>query len=763
MAEQFPAPFGRYHLLSRLAVGGMAELYLARVADAPADAPFAVLKRLLPHLATQRDYINMFLDEARLTSQLEHPSLTRIYEFGRCDGEYFIAMEFVDGVDVLAVLRECAGLGRRMAPELGVYIAHRFLDALDYVHALADENGQPLHIVHRDVSPSNVLVSQTGEVKLIDFGIARAEQRLHRTRAGLLKGKVGYMSPEQVSRTEVDARSDIFSAGVVLAELLIGRRLFVAPRELDTLLMVRYARLDRLDRHGGHVDAELQGILRRALCQHPGERYATAAEFRDALGGWLRGQSHLPDDEDEQMSGLAATLGLLVRKLYPRAWHRLQTEMNDGTERDLEPPVGVSADLAPRGKTGRKTAPGDTVPDLSIAAAHEEITADATVTMANPLSDWLEQGQTDDVPADIDADDDAPAAAGTAAGRDSVAPVDARRQGAAAVSLAGAIVHEPESSTRETMRGLPLALLMEAMAGTRPDIGSISDIEASRGNGSGAELAGPPVHDGAVDLMGLAPTPILDVRIQGGSLSDSSPLAVLHHLAQERATGRLSVATGEIRKDVHLRDGVAVHVASNVFSEHFGEHLVRHGAVSPGELSMALAMVAQYQESLDDTLASLHLLTAAEIAQQRAALMRQQIIDVCTWTRGTYHWYAADKSPHSAPAASSSPVPARASEAAVDLIPVVGSGALAVPDEAVSVWLERLGAPDQLRPRLTEPRATTWRVFQLGPLAEDVCGMLDGDASIDALRAHFARSRRDGHFLRVLHLLYQAGLATSGT
>jgi eukaryotic-like serine/threonine-protein kinase len=782
VAEQFPAPFGRYHLLSRLAVGGMAELYLARAVDAPDDAPFAVLKRLLPHLATERDYIDMFLDEARLTSQLEHAGLIRIYEFGRCEGEYFIAMEFVDGIDVLTMLRECAALGRRMMPEIGVYIAHQFLDALDYVHGLADENGQPLHIVHRDVSPSNVLVSQTGEVKLIDFGIARAEQRLHRTRAGLLKGKVGYMSPEQVSRTEIDARSDIFSAGVVLAELLMGRRLFVAARELDTLLMVRYARLDRLERHGHHIDAEVQDILRRALRQQPQDRYATAAEFRDALGTWLRAQPRLsaqirlrlgldgdsadgdgdgagataalsrassdqlsehgdgqPSEEGaERMAGLAATLGLLVRKLYPRAWQR-QQERSDGTERDVEPPIRQSVDLTPtpRLTPPRRLGPGDTVPDLSAAVAHEE----ATVAMVNPLSDWLEQGQTedlDDLGRDLAAES---GASGTAARTGSVPPVDALRP--------YGDVDEPASSTRETIRGLPLALLMEAMAGSMPD------------TVSAAEAAAPAAAEAEVEFLGLAPTPVSGTRMLQGSLSESSPLAVLHHLAHDRATGRLSMATGEIRKDIHLRDGVVVQVASNVFTEHFGEHLVRHGAVSPGELSMVLAMVAQYQESLDDALVSLHLLSVAEVAQQRAALMRQQIIDVCTWTRGTYQWHTlgeVGQAPGPAPLPGMTP----ASGPALELLAVIGAGALAVPDEAVNAWLERLGAADRIRPRLTDADAMAWRVFQLGPFLDEACGLLDGRLSVDELRAHFARTGRDARFLRVLHLLYQAGLATSG-
>ena len=263
----FPIGFGRYSLVERLAVGGMAELF---VATSPGEHGFqkkVVIKRLLPHLADDETYNAMFIDEAKLTARLVHPKIAQTFELGKVDDALYIAMEHVDGIDVLALLREFAARRRRVEPQLAVWIAHEVLDALDYAHALPDEQGHAMGVVHRDISPSNVLMSLRGDVKLVDFGIARAKDpdRAHKSKSGTLKGKYGYMSPEQVVEQSVDARSDVFSVGVVIAELLTGRRLFAAPNELDVLLMVRDAKLSRLDKYGMDIEPGLNELVRKAL------------------------------------------------------------------------------------------------------------------------------------------------------------------------------------------------------------------------------------------------------------------------------------------------------------------------------------------------------------------------------------------------------------------------------------------------------------------------------------------------------------------
>jgi serine/threonine protein kinase len=267
LAHAFPIPYGRYQLVERLAVGGMAELFLASASGEHGFAKTLVIKRLLPHLAREAAYNAMFIDEAKLTARLVHPKIAQTYELGRVGESLFIAMEYVDGIDVLAMLRELAYRRQRVPVEIAVWIAHEVLDALEFAHNLADEQGRPLGVVHRDISPSNVLLSRRGDVKLVDFGIARASAagRAHQTKSGTLKGKYGYMSPEQVVELPVDARSDLFSVGIVLAEMLCGRRLFAAANELDVLLMVRDARLSRLDKFGADIEPHLDQILRKAL------------------------------------------------------------------------------------------------------------------------------------------------------------------------------------------------------------------------------------------------------------------------------------------------------------------------------------------------------------------------------------------------------------------------------------------------------------------------------------------------------------------
>src|SRR5690349_23322552 len=272
----------------------MAELF---VATAPGEHGFQkkfVIKRLLPHLVDDDTYNAMFIDEAKLTARLVHPKIAQTFELGKVDDGLYIAMEHVDGIDVLALLREFAARRRRVEPQLAAWIAHEVLDALDYAHNLTGEEGARLNIVHRDISPSNVLLSVRGDVKLVDFGIARLidPDRAHKSKTGTLKGKYGYMSPEQVIEMPLDGRSDVFSVGVVLAELLTGRRLFAAANELDVLLMVRDAKLGRLDKYGSDIEAGLNNIVRKALKKSADERFANAAVFRDALSEWLFENRH---------------------------------------------------------------------------------------------------------------------------------------------------------------------------------------------------------------------------------------------------------------------------------------------------------------------------------------------------------------------------------------------------------------------------------------------------------------------------------------
>jgi len=257
----------------------MAEVFAA---ECPEHGRVA-LKCILPSLADDRDFADMFWDEARITSRLEHPNIVKILDYGRVDGKLFMALEFVDGPALARVLRKAARAKQPLDVEAVLGIAVQLLLALDFVHGATDERGLPLSIVHRDVSPGNVLLSTEGQVKLGDFGIVRSDIVLRRTQPGELKGKIGYMSPEQAMGGALDGRSDLFSVGVVLAELLILRPLLLGKSEMQTLTRTANVDLTTWHRFNADVPRPIRDLIEKALRKDPQERFANAGEMRQAI------------------------------------------------------------------------------------------------------------------------------------------------------------------------------------------------------------------------------------------------------------------------------------------------------------------------------------------------------------------------------------------------------------------------------------------------------------------------------------------------
>ena len=289
-ASIHPAPLmlGPYELMQRIATGGMAEVYLARRAGPHGFQKVVAVKRILPQLAEDADFVAMFVDEARVCARLAHPNIVQVFDFGEHDGELYMAMEYVDGTTAARLVRAAAARGEEVPLEAALYIALSVLRGLDYAHSARDDDGKPLDLVHRDVSPGNVLIDRSGAVKLTDFGIARAAEIERRTDAGQLKGKLGYMSPEQVVGKELDARSDLFTTGIVLAELVMLRPLFSGPSEIDVLMRIRDADVGAVDRAGARVPDDVRPILFRALARDRALRYPTAAAFAEAIEEVLR-------------------------------------------------------------------------------------------------------------------------------------------------------------------------------------------------------------------------------------------------------------------------------------------------------------------------------------------------------------------------------------------------------------------------------------------------------------------------------------------
>ncbi|OGR09218.1 MAG: hypothetical protein A2341_23620 [Deltaproteobacteria bacterium RIFOXYB12_FULL_58_9] len=284
--------FGNYEILRKVAAGGMAEVFLAKHQGLGGFERLVCIKRILPHLSEQEDFIKMFQDEARIVANLIHPNIAQIYDVGQLDGTYYIAMEYVRGEDLRRVYNGEVARGRAMPLEPAAHIAMGAASGLDFAHRQTSIDGRPLGIVHRDVSPQNILVNYDGHVKLIDFGVAKAEGKLNETRSGVLKGKYSYMSPEQASGDPIDGRSDVFALGITLYEVTTGVRLFKRESEIETLHAVIEGNVTSPGELIPGYDDEMQEIVMRALAHDPDDRYPTAGDMERSLEGFLVKRNH---------------------------------------------------------------------------------------------------------------------------------------------------------------------------------------------------------------------------------------------------------------------------------------------------------------------------------------------------------------------------------------------------------------------------------------------------------------------------------------
>jgi serine/threonine protein kinase len=321
VASDIPSPpldlpvlgqFAGYDVLGRLALGGMAEILLARHANTDGDHRVMVLKRILPHFEQDNDFVQMFLDEARIGMQLKHPNICQFHQFGADEGSHFIVMEWINGVPLGRMIRNArksGGVGLPIAIRVGVDVAR----ALHYAHIANDEHGEAFNIVHRDVSPHNVMIAYDGSVKLLDFGIAKADHRAHKTQAGVVKGKFAYMAPEQCTAGETDHRLDIFALGVCLFETLTGRSLYRRQTEAATMRAVIMDPVPTLKERLPDIPDELDQILQKALAKEAGDRFATAEEFANELERFGRSTEQFATQRE---------VANFVRKVFPEEFTR---------------------------------------------------------------------------------------------------------------------------------------------------------------------------------------------------------------------------------------------------------------------------------------------------------------------------------------------------------------------------------------------------------------------------------------------------------
>lgn len=288
--------YGKYTLIDRIAVGGMAEIFLARQAGLEGFEKTIVIKRIRPHLSKQPSFVQMFLNEAKLAAQLTHPNIVQIYDLGKIADTYFIAMEYIFGRDMRRVIPKAESMGIPFPMVYALKIASSLCEGLYYAHGKTDIYGNPLNIVHRDVTPENIFVSFDGTVKILDFGIAKAANQIEQTRAGEIKGKLSYMSPEQVVGRQLDARSDIFSLGVVLYEWITGFKLFTGENEVAILKSISEGKIYKPSYFKADIPEAVEHILMKALEKDRERRYQTAWEMQFDIDQFLSEYEFTPSN-----------------------------------------------------------------------------------------------------------------------------------------------------------------------------------------------------------------------------------------------------------------------------------------------------------------------------------------------------------------------------------------------------------------------------------------------------------------------------------
>lgn len=281
MAEQ------KYSILQKLDAGGMAEVWKGKATSMRGFEKLVAIKRVLPDLAKKNDFINMFLDEARLSLHLNHANVVQTFDIGTSEGAYFIVMEWVDGMNLKGVLESIQLSGDRIPVEQALFIAKELCKGLHHAHRRKTPDGKPLNIVHRDISPPNLLISREGEIKVVDFGLAKAATQALATDQGMIKGKFSYLSPEAAWGKVVDERADIFAVGALIWEMLAGRRLFDGSSNKETVLMVREAHVPSLESINPYVDAELMNIIYKSLAKEPDQRYSTVKNLGQDITNYL--------------------------------------------------------------------------------------------------------------------------------------------------------------------------------------------------------------------------------------------------------------------------------------------------------------------------------------------------------------------------------------------------------------------------------------------------------------------------------------------
>jgi serine/threonine protein kinase len=628
----------------------MAEIYRAKTFGAAGFEKEFAIKLILPSLVDDTEFVNMFINEAKISVSLYHANVVQVFDLGQLDDQYYIAMEFVHGKDLLDVLARCAELDIKVPLHLVLFVTMEMLKGLDFAHRAKDPYGEDLGIIHRDVSPSNILISYAGDVKVGDFGVAKAAIQRNLTETGTLKGKVGYMSPEQVMGERIDARSDIFSAGIVFFEALSMSRLFVGASDLDVMLRVRDADIRESLQKTEPLPSDLRQIVQRSLARHREERYQSAGEFYQALVDFCfrhnirvtesnvstfmrrlfseeieeekarrRLDPHAPmvalGDSQSVSPNLTSdtfedqSLVDQLEQSAPRKQRRYQYKGGDGA---LEEPMTLSSMLKflkvrPIEKAERVRFEGEEEwLDIAEISELSEVQSDrpsgpkvsqtAEAAVFKPArrrkpEEEIHEAQTEIEPDEPDEPDEFDAFDGAIAGAGMMLDDG---------SEAATLTHDPPSEERRVH--------------SRDDANSqlsVRDVEALREKFDSYEG----------DLAGLSFT------------------RMLSRLHRSKSTGRLQTSRGKTSKSTFFQNGEIIYVESNLEEERLGAFLMSKDIISQEQLREGLARLSEWGGRLGDALVATGAIPAHDIFRLLSEQMAEKLLDLFTWHDGVYGYF----------------------------------------------------------------------------------------------------------------------------
>jgi eukaryotic-like serine/threonine-protein kinase len=661
--------FGRYALLERIGAGGMAEIFRAKTFGAAGFEKEFAIKLILPALVHDTEFVDMFINEAKIAVSLYHANVVQVFDLGELDNQYYIAMEFVHGKDLLDVLARCAEMGVKIPLNLVLFVTMEMLKGLDFAHRAKDPYGDDLNIIHRDVSPSNILISYAGDVKVGDFGVAKAAFQRNMTESGTLKGKVGYMSPEQVMGEAIDYRSDIFSACIVFFEALSMNRLFVGNSDLDVMLRVRDAEIDSSIAKAGPLPGDLLDIVRKGLSRHREERYQTAGEFYQDLVDFCFKYSIKVNGSD-----LSNFMRLVFAREIEHEKNRRRSEPGGPAMARPETDTASHRAVATRPAAPSSSSPSipvhgsapltaETLAPLGPDVSTSEVTRerprtdvktyrfrDAAGLVFGPmgektLHDFLRarRPRPDDRLSinggpwqNLDATGEVDVNALKVS--DESRPLREHRPTPSLVNSHQAATEPPMRKEPEPSHSMSQIIQKRRQPRLYPDEPSSPQVE-----GLSAASQVLPSLTLTEEELGLSGETFQELKDQyasyEGDLRAVSIARILARLHRSHSTGRLYVKHDAAEKSVYLRHGEPIFVDSDRKDELLGNFLISRKIITEAQLQNALARLSEWGGRLGDALVAIGAIPAHEIFRHLTDQMREKILEIFTWEQGYYGYF----------------------------------------------------------------------------------------------------------------------------